>query len=133
MSKDFSTLLPDPKEGANEKISPERVLMKLSDTVNARYNGHILATVTSSGNVIEGEYEILSFTFYLQFNRHNNFIYPLIVVDCIETSGTYPINVVSHYGPPTEYGRIETEEQFEDAIEKILKETRTRNIILSMY
>ena len=133
MSKDFSKLLPDPKERSNQKISPETVLIRLSDTFNDRYQGHISTTVTSSGSAVDGKNENLSFTFYLQFNRHNNFIYPLLEADCIETSGTYPIKVVSHYGPPTDYGKVETEEQFEVVIEQILKESRTRNIIISMY
>lgn len=133
MNKDFSKLLPDPKDGEDIKISPEKVLLKLADTFNDRYNGRIIAIVTSSGKVINEQIETLSFTLYLQFTRHNDFTYPLLVSECFKNSGTYPIKLVSHYGPPTDYGVIETEEKFEEAIEKILVEERTRNIILSMY
>ena len=66
MSKDFSKLLPDPKERSNQKISPETVLIRLSDTFNDRYQGHISTTVTSSGSAVDGKNENLSFTFYLQ-------------------------------------------------------------------
>jgi hypothetical protein len=133
MSKDFSSLLPDPTEGENIKISPEKVLTKLASSFNDRYNGRIFALVVSSGKVINEKTETLSFTLYLQFLRHNDFSYPLLVAECFKNSGTYPIKLVSHYGPPTDYGEINTEEEFEDALEKILKEERTRHIILSMY
>jgi len=133
MNKDFFLLLPDPKDSEDIKISPEAVLIKLSQSINDRYHGRIIAIVTSSTKVIEDEREILSFTLYLQFTRHNDFTYALFVSECIENSGTYPVMVQAHYGPPIDYGVINTEEEFEDTIERILSETRTRNVILSMY
>lgn len=133
MNKDFFSLLPDPKAVNTTPISPEKVLLKLAHDFNDRYNGRIIAIVSSSVKAKNEKIETLSFTLYLQFKRHSEFTYPLLIAECFKNSGTYPIKLVSHYGPPTNYGRIETEGEFEEAIEKVLNEDRTRNIILSMY
>lgn len=129
MNKDFSILLPQPKNEISSKISPEKVLERLSSSINDLYNNRIIAVITSGQTMMA----YLSFTLYLQFTRHNDFMYPLFTAECFENVGTYPINVSSHYGPKTDYGTIYTEEEFENAIEEILGEERTRNTILSMY
>jgi hypothetical protein len=133
MNIDFSEFLPDPDEEEKSKLSPEPVLDRLAETINSKYQERIIAIVTSTTKVVEENKEILSFTFYLQFKRHDNFTYPLFTVECVNNNGSFPVRVQSHYGPPTSYGEISKPVDFESVIEQILKEERTRNIILSMY
>ncbi len=132
MGKDFSKMLPDPKEIEEQKNNPEVILQKLANDFNNRYNGRIKGIVTSMGRSVAGV-DILSYTFYLQFNRHNDFVYLLFSADCVKNIGNYPLNITTHYSPLNEYIEVKDEKQFENVIEEILKDEKTRMIILSMY
>lgn len=133
MSENFKNFLPDPKEQEDSKLNPETVLLRLAETINSTYNGRITGTVTSSSKFVDDEKQVLTYTLLLTFTRHDDYLYPLLVAECVNRDGSYPIKVQSHYGPPIPHGEIDGEENFEKAIQNILKETRTRNVILSMY
>ncbi|MEM1407094.1 MAG: hypothetical protein AAGG59_09990 [Bacteroidota bacterium] len=133
MSENFNEFLPNPEEQEHSKLNPEIVLKRLRETVNTKYHERIIAIVTSSSKILGENEEVLSYAFHLQFTRHDNYTYPLLVAECENRDGSYPLKVQSHYGPPIDHGTIRSEEDFEKAIKEILKETRTRNVILSMY
>jgi hypothetical protein len=133
MSDNFKNLLPDPSKQAESKLNPETVLNNLATTINDRYFGRIIASVTSAGEVIEKDHIVLNYSLYLIFTRHQDYSYPLLTATCKNRDGSYPINVLSHYSPPKDYGEVTSEEQFVKVLEEILKEERTRNVILSMY
>jgi hypothetical protein len=133
MCKDFTDLLPNPDDKEKSKISPENVLLRLSKSINDRYNKRILGVVASAPVSNEELREVLNYTFYLQFTRQSDYTYPLLTAECIESNGSYPMKVKSHYGPPNDHGVVTTEAEFESAIKDILIEEKTRIIILSMY
>ena len=127
----FKEFLPDPSE-KSKKDDPELVMKELSDSLNAMYSDRIIGLIASTSDVNDGS-TILSYTFYLVFKRHDNFSYPLFNASCKEQNGSYPLQVTSHYGPPVDHGLVNNYTEFESVIKSILKEPRTRNIILSMY
>ncbi len=131
---DFSSFLPNPDDSdLILKLSPESVLRDLSNTFDTKYSGRIVSAITSTSKEITSENFQLNFTFYLIFTRHDNFSYPLLRIECIQTSGTYPVEVNAHYGPPINFGIAENRDELKAIIDKILSEDRTRNLILSMY
>jgi hypothetical protein len=131
MDNIFDNLLPNPDE-KSKVHDPELVMKDLVNSLSARYNDKILGIIASTSG-IENDSPILSYTFYLVFKRHDNYSYPLFQATCIEQNGSYPLHVISHYGPPTDYGNVQDYEAFEKAIAEILQEQRTRNVILSLY
>jgi len=133
MKIDFKSLLPDPDEKGGSKLDPEVVLNELAESITDRYHGRILGVFASTSEVIEKDKPKLSYTFYLIFTRHDNYSYPLFTAQCKNSDGSYPIIVNSHYGPPIEHGIITDEDKFRNEIMLILKEEKTRNIILAMY
>lgn len=134
MSDNFKNRLPDPNEKAREGLNPEDVLEDLANAIDARYGGKIKGFISSSGEQVEkGKLTVLSYVFYLVFERHQDYSYRLLEAVCEKQDGSYPINVTAHYGPPVDYGKANDERDFILIVEKILEDKKTRNVILSMY
>lgn len=132
--KDYLDLLPDPEDKEKSKLSPEVVMQNLKHSFDARYSGRISSEVVSTSRLNSNGWEVLCFTFYLIFHNHNGYAYRLFEAECVNVDGSYPVLLKSHYGPPVDYGEISDEALFDSTIrEKILKDQRTRNVILSLY
>lgn len=132
LNEDFINNLPDPKE--KESIqNPEALLIALSESFNSKYKDRIFASVLSSGGYQDDKRITFGYTLVLIFLRHDEYTYPLIKVDCLNADGLFPVTVNSHYSPPVGYGEISNPEGFITVLNEILKEQKTRNIILSMF
>ena len=108
-------------------------MLDLASTIIGKYNGFIDAYVTSTGEIIGNDNMIVNYTFYLLFKRRDDYIYPLFTATCKLKNGMQLNHCSIYYGPPTPYGDVVDEDNFKKVIEDILKESRTRNVILSLY
>jgi hypothetical protein len=138
MNTDFLNILPgDADKQEIERIrkqDPYTVLDKLAQAIETKYAGHIhgIVTSTSHGYDPNGS-SIKEFAFYLVFENRNEYSYRLFDVRCQLANGSYPIDISAHSNPPTPYQNIEDADNFERVITDILKDEKTRFIILSNY
>lgn len=133
MANKFNDLLPTPSDNDVKANNPEYAMRELSDDLLSKYRDRIVGVFASTSEITSSQRTILNYTYYLIFPRHDNFSYPLFTAKCVDGNGSYPIEVMSHYGPPIAHGKLKNYDEFTLAISDILKEDRTRNIILSMY
>lgn len=128
---DFLEFLPDPAK-KDESISPDAVLNKLALNVTNLYKQRIEGLVFPSTKLNIYSSKRITYTFFLRFKKHSDYTYPLIEVECVNEGSTYPI-IVSALNNSFKAKQINNQKDFEELIQQILKEEKTRNIILSMY
>lgn len=133
MSKRFEDLLPTPNESQRKEFNPGYVMQELINDLSSKYGARIVGAFASTFETTWADSPVLDYTFYLIFSGHDDFSYPLFTAKCINGNGSYPLRVTSHYAPPVDHGTVYNAESFSAVIEKILKEERTRALILSMY
>ncbi len=133
MSNRFEALLPIPDNSQRQEYNPEYVMEQLNNDLLARYQSRIVGSFVSTSETAFADSPVVEYTYYLIFARHDNFSYPLFTATCIFGNGSYPLQVRSHYAPPIDHGRVDDHESFSNVIEEILREQKTRAVILSMY
>ncbi len=125
--------LPDPNEKPDRENVVEATLKNLKFTIEDKYNEKILVLITTSATFNDERENVLSYAIYLSFINRNKFSYRLFEVNCLNADGGLPVELIAFSGPSASFGKAHTKEEFELAIEKIFKDRRTRNIILSNY
>ncbi len=133
MSNRFEALLPTPDNIQRKEYNPEFVMEELTNDLLSKYGTRIVGAFASTTETAFADSPVLDYTYYLIFARHDNFSYPLFTAKCINGNGSYPLRIMSHYAPPNDHGTVYNYESFSEVVEKILKEERTRTVILSMY
>lgn len=125
--------LPKITEKSTSKNKIEETLLALKAQIEDTYNGKILMLIFTSTTYNNNEENVLSYAVYLSFINRNKFSYRLFEINCLNADGGMPVELLAFTGPSESFGIAKTKLELEKGIEKIFKDKRTKNIILSNY
>ncbi len=125
---------PKPNDQNNElNLNPLNQLEAFCKSFNEFYTGHFFGVITTSSELIDNTTSIISYAFWIDFLKINEFSYRLFELNPTKMDGGYPLTAAAFHGPPEDFGLINSPNELETVVNKILNSKRGRFIILSNY